>query len=423
LPRHVRFPNGWCVAIYLCIAVVAGYQTARAATDRLNPAAAAHLQSTLDRYLTIEKQGGWPTIPDGPALRVGSSGPPVVRLKERLSATNDLMRVNREFLEFGSDLSLGVMRFQRRHGLAVDGVVGRVTRAALNVSVAERIRQISVNLARLRSLPAQDTKRAIVINVAGFDLNLIENDKVAFSSPVIVGRSSRPTPALSSVVTQIIVSPYWHVPRSIAVRDILPKIKRDPLYLQTQGIRVFRASGDSRIEVAADTVPWQSLDKGNFPYVLVQDPGARNALGRVKFFLPNEQDIFVHGTPARELFNRTLRAFSSGCIRVARIMELAEYLLKLEGGDSYRDFSDALRTGETRRIKLATPIPIHIVYLTAWADADGQTHFRDDIYSLDSLAGARLTSQGNIRRDVARASDTVADPACPATPSAGGLIR
>ena len=154
-----------------------------------------------------------------------------------------------------------------------------------------------------------------------------------------------------------------------------------------------------------------------------RDPGARNALGRVKFFLPNEQDIVVHGTPARELFNRTLRAFSSGCIRVARIMELAEYLLKLEGGDSYRDFSDALRTGETRRIKLATPIPIHIVYLTAWADADGQTHFRDDIYSLDSLAGARLTSQGNIRRDVARASDTVADPACPATPSAGGLIR
>ncbi len=371
----------------------------------------------------IEKQGGWPTVPDGPALRVGSRGPSVVRLQERLTVTNDLTRPNQEDWEFGPDLTHGVMRFQRRHGLTVDGVVGRVTRAALNVPVAARIQQISANLARLRSLPAWDGRRAIVINVAGFDLNLIEDDKVAFSSPVIVGRSSRPTPALASVVTQIVVSPYWHVPRSIAVRDILPKIKRDLSYLQTEGIRVFRASGGSRKEVAADTVPWESLNKDNFPYVLVQNPGPRNALGRVKFVLPNEQDIFVHGTPARELFNRTLRAFSSGCIRVARIEELAEYLLKREGAASYRDFANALRAGETRRIKLATPIPIHIVYLTAWVGADGQTHFRDDIYSLDGLDKDRLISHRNVRHDVARAFDTAAGPVCAAMHGSNGINR
>lgn len=366
-------------------------------------------------------------IPKGPALRVGSSGPSVVRLQERLSVTNDLIGASQEYWKFGHDLSHGVMRFQRRHGLAVDGVVGRRTRAALNVPVSERIQQISANLARLRSLPARDGRRAIVINVAGFDLNLIEDDKVAFNSPVIVGRSSRPTPVFSSMVTQIVVSPYWHVPRSIAVRDILPKVRRDPSYLQTQGIRVFRASGGSRTEVASDAVPWQSLNKDNFPYVLVQDPGPRNALGRVKLVLPNEQDIFVHGTPAQDLFNRTLRAFSSGCIRVARIMELAEHLLKQEGEASYRDFFDALRTGETRQIKLTMPIPIHIVYLTAWADADGQTHFRDDIYSLDGLIEDRLISKRNVPSDVpsdvARVFDTAGGPACAERHRSNGAIR
>lgn len=373
--------------------------------------------------MAIEKQGGWPTIPDGPALRVGSNGPPVVRLKERLSVTNDLMRANWESSEFGGNLSVDVMQFQRRHGLAVDGVVGRRTRAALNVPVAARIRQIAANLSRLRSIRAGDGERMIVINVAGFDLNVIENGDVAFSSPVIVGRNSRPTPALSSMVTQIIVNPYWHVPRSIAVRDILPKIKRDLSYLQTQGIRVFKASGDSRVEVAADAVAWKSLNKNNFPYVLVQDPGPRNALGRVKFVLPNEQHIFVHGTPARELFKRTPRAFSSGCIRVARITELAEYLLQWDGGAPDRDLSNALRTGETRRIRLATPIPIHIVYLTAWADADGRAHFRDDIYSLDGLVDARPISQQNVQRDIARAFDTVGGPACLEMQGANGFIR
>lgn len=423
MARYIRFPNGWCLALYLCIAAVAGYQSAGAASDRLNSASTANLQSALDRYRTIERQGGWPTVPDGSVLRKGSSGPSVVRLNKRLLVTNDLRRADRGISEFGNDLSLGVMRFQRRHGLAVDGVVGRLTRAALNVPVAERIQQISANLERLRSLPTPDRKRAIVINVAGFDLNLIEDNKVAFSSPVIVGRSSRPTPVFSSVVTQIIVGPYWHVPRSIAVRDILPKIKRDSSYLQTQGIRIFRATGDSRTEVATDAVPWQSLDKDNFPYVLVQNPGPRNALGRIKFVLPNEQDIFVHGTPARELFDRTLRAFSSGCIRVAKIVELADYLLKREGGTSYRDFLDALQTGETWRIKLTTPIPIHMVYLTAWVDADGQTHFRDDIYSLDGLDKQRLISQRNNRHDVARAFDRVGGPVCPEMQGSNGALR
>lgn len=423
MPKYVRALTGWCVSLFLCIAAVAVYESACAETDRLNPVSRAHLQSMLDRYMAIEKQGGWPMIPDGPALRVGSNGPPVVRLKERLVVTNDLMRANRVSSDFGGNLSVDVMQFQRRHGLAVDGVVGRRTRAAMNVPVAARIRQITANLARLRSIRAGGGERTIVINVAGFDLNVVEDGDVEFRSPVIVGRNSRPTPVLSSMVTQIIVNPYWHVPRSIAVRDILPKLKRDPSYLQTQGIRVFRASGDSRIEVAADAVPWQSLNKDNFPYVLVQDPGPRNALGRVKLVLPNEQDIFVHGTPARELFNRTLRAFSSGCIRVARIMELAEYLLKQEAGATHRDFLDALRTGETRRVKLATPIPIHIVYLTAWADADGQTHFRDDIYSLDGLAEDHLISQRIVRHDVARAFDTVRDAGCAEMHGSNGAIR
>lgn len=255
----------------------------------------------------------------------------------------------------------------------------------------------------------------ILVNVAGFDLNVIEDGEVVFSSPVIVGRLSRPTPVLSSAVTKIIVNPYWHVPRRLAIGDILPKLKRDPSYLAAHGMRVFNAAGGSLVEVAPKSVPWRSLNADNFPYVLVQQPGPMNALGQVKFFLPNEADIFVHDTPARALFRYGLRAFSSGCIRVEEALALAKYLLKADAEESFAAFVDALQSGETREIGLNDPIPIHIVYLTAWADAYGQAHFRDDIYSLDRLAGAQPARRRNVRRDVTRADDSLSKPACWAT--------
>lgn len=361
---------------------------AAAEAVRAFPASPASLEATLDAYRAIEERGGWPAVPDGPALRVGSSGPAVVRLKERLSITGDLADPEDRAPGFGDDLAAAVKRFQARHGLEQDGVVGRKTRAALNVPVAARVRQLAANLERLKSLSLTDGKRTILINVAAFDLTVVEDGRVAFSSPVIVGRRSRPTPVFSSAVTRIVVNPYWYVPRRIAVRDILPKIKKDPAYLREQSIRVYRTSGSARIEIAPGSVDWKSLNSTDFPYVLVQDPGPANALGRVKFYLPNTYDVFLHDTPAQELFNHGKRMFSSGCIRVGKALALADFLLHRDGLDSFEQLAEALQNRETRAIALKTPVPLHVVYLTAWADRDGRAQFRDDVYSLDGLIAA-----------------------------------
>lgn len=304
------------------------------------------------------------------------------------------------------------MIFQSRHGLNADGVVGRKTRAAMNVPISARIRQIVTNLERLKSLPATDGKLTILINVAGFDLTAMEDGRITFTSPVIVGRLTRQTPVFSSAITKVIVNPYWHIPRLIAVKDILPKVKRDPSYLNEQSIRVYKASDSERIEVPRDSINWASLDANNFPYVLVQDPGPANALGRVKFFLPNDHDIFLHDTPALELFNHDRRTFSSGCIRVSKALELAEYLLRRDGLGAFRAMADALQHRETRQIDLASPVPLHIIYLTAWADTDGRAQFRDDVYALDNLIAARSRHKKEKSKDIAKAYDTVPIPAC-----------
>lgn len=371
------------VAVILCAAALGSVCSAPAAAERLSPAAAA-LQKVLDRYRAIEKDGGWPTVPGVALLRAGSSGPAVARLRERLTVTNDLTAPAAAAQVFDREVTAAVMKFQARHGLDDDGIVGPKTRAALNVPVAARIDQIATNLKRLESLPAPNGRRTILINIAAFDLTVTEENRIAFTSPVIVGRLSRPTPVFSSAVTKIVINPYWYVPRRIAVADILPKVQRDPSYLRTQSIRIYRADDSARIEIPPESIDWKSLNKNNFPYVLVQDPGPANALGRVKFFLPNDQDIFMHDTPAQELFNHEQRTFSSGCIRVSRALELADYLLRRDGLSSFQQMAEALQRRETRQIALKTPVPLDIVYLTAWAGPDGRAQFRDDVYALDS---------------------------------------
>jgi murein L,D-transpeptidase YcbB/YkuD len=398
--------------VALCLALIGSLGTEAAAQSP----AAAHLQTILDRYRAIEAGGGWPTVPDGPALRVGSSGPAVVRLRERLAATGDLAADDTRSDDFDGALAMAVETFQARHGLDVDGVVGPKTRAALNVSAAARVRQIATNMERLQSLPAMDGERTILINVAAFDLTVLENGHTVFASPVIVGRLSRPTPVLSSAVTRVVVNPYWNIPRRIAVTDILPKIRKDPSYLTAQSIRVYRAGDSARIEVPGDSVPWGSLNRNNFPYILVQDPGPANALGRVKFFLPNDHEIFLHDTPAQELFNHGKRTFSSGCIRVGKALELAEFLLRRDGLSSFREMADALQRRETRQISLKEPVPLYIVYLTAWPDRNGQAQFRDDVYALDDQIAARRL-QDAAKRNVKTASyEKATVPACSLAP-------
>lgn len=383
------------------------------------PEFTGNLQTALEAYSAIEKQGGWPDLADGPALRLGSSGFAVERLKKRLVITKDLAEADAGTAVFNETVDAAVKAFQARHGLAVDGVVGRETRAALNVPASNRVRQIAANLDRLRSLAVTGERPVILVNVAAFELTLFNEGRVVMTSPVIVGRLSRKTPIFSSAITQVTVNPFWRVPWRIATQDILPKVKRDPSYLDTKSIRVYQSSGETWKEVPQGSVDWKSIKSNNFPFRLVQDPGPENALGRVKFFLPNDHDIYLHDTPARELFNHGRRMFSSGCIRVDKALELAEYLLR-EDRDAFGTMAEALESGETQHIKLATPVPTHIVYLTAWVDQNRRVQFRDDVYALDGLNVAEAYGKIKARQDVAQAYDTAAVRACMAQSGGSG---
>jgi L,D-transpeptidase YcbB len=372
---HKSLRNRSIAALVLCLAVLGGACGASAA-ERLSPSAAA-LQKVLEQYQAIEKNGGWPTVPGGPMLRSGSSGPAVARLRERLTVTGDLAEPGADPQAFDGALAAAVMKFQSRHGLDDDGLVGARTRAALNLPVDARIRQIADNLERLKSLPATNGRRTILINVAAFDLLVTEEDRIAFTSPAIAGRLSRPTPVFSGAVTRVVMNPYWDIPRHIAVTDILPKLQRDPSYPSAQSIRVFRVDDSARIEVQPGSIDWKSLNPKNFPYALVQDPGPANALGRVKFVLSDDRDIFLHGTPAQAQFDQGQRTAGAGGIRVARALELAEFLLRRDSLSNVRAMAEALQRRETRQIDLKTAVPLNIVTLTAWADRNGRAHFRD----------------------------------------------
>lgn len=410
---YVDIKRVWS-GVLLCGLAFCGSQAFASSPDasRTYSASVANLQSVLETYRAIEQRGGWPPVPNGPALRIGSSGPAVASLRERLSITGDLVAEGGENSVFDESLSDAVARFQVRHGIDADGIVGRMTYAALNVPVLGRITQIDANLKRLQLLPDDGFRRAIIVNVARFELNVVENGKPVLAAPVIVGRLSRQTPVLSSAITKIVVNPYWTVPRRIAARDILPKVQKNPSYLTEQSIRIYRNDGPSRVEVAPDSISWHLLKPKNFGYTLVQDPGPLNALGRVKFYFPNNQDIYLHDTPARDLFRKDSRAFSSGCVRVAKALDLAKYLLSHNRESSLSTLDAALQNGKTTEIALAEPIPVHIVYLTAWVDDHGQAHFRDDIYTLDGLVDAGQERQREKLLQVAESLDATNPQAC-----------
>jgi murein L,D-transpeptidase YcbB/YkuD len=294
---------------------------------------------------------------------------------------------------FDEDLDTGVRHFQRRHGLDVDGVVGPATLSALNASADERVRRIEVNMERWRWLPQDLGRRYVIVNIANFELDVVEAEQEVMTMRVIVGRDYRRTPVFSGKMTYIVLSPYWHVPPSLAVKDILPQVRSDPGYLSRKGFKVFQGWGADTKEIDPGSVDWSKVTGTNFNYRFRQDPGPVNALGRVKFMLPNKFDVYLHDTPSPDLFEKSARAFSSGCIRIEKPIELVEYVLR---GDPKWN-RDAVLAAIDRRVEqtvqLREPIPVHLLYWTAWVDAAGTVHFRDDIYSRDKLLAEALAEK------------------------------
>ena len=354
--------------------------------DRLQPRHSGYLRlkSALLKYQNIKKSGSWDTVPAGSKIRKGDVGKRIVALRLRLMASNDLEDSKNGNPEYFDDaLEDGVKRFQARHGLKVDGIVGFNTLSALNVSLEERIQQIKLNMERWRWLPQDLGARYILVNTADFRIEVIENEQTLKTIRAIVGKKNRPTPMLSRKMIYLELNPYWNIPHKIALNDILPCIKKDPDYLMDKGIRIFENWTADAKELNPESIDWARIRKDNFIYKLRQDPKSTNALGRVKFIFPNEFSIYLHDTPARELFDRTKRAFSSGCIRVEKPMELAAYLLSDNPKWDLHGLIAAVDSKKNRAISLPAPINIHILYWTAWVDNDGITQFREDIYGRD----------------------------------------
>ncbi|WP_416139891.1 L,D-transpeptidase family protein [Halomonas sp. HK25] len=346
------------------------------------------LRSGLARYRNIERVGGWPMFPEQPqVLRPGDVDNAVARLRERLAMEGELevMAADpgafpRAELEtpdprhFDAPLEAAVRRFQRRHLLEADGIVGPQTREALNVPVTARIDQIRVNLERARWLLHGLPEAFVLVDIAGYRLSYFRPGGEIWRSRIVVGQPYRRTPSLRSEITHMTVNPTWTVPPTILREDVLPAIRRDLGYLQRQNMRVLSPSGQ---RLDPRQVDW--WNPGNV--MIRQDPGPQNALGQVVIRFPNDHLVYLHDTPAQGLFAREQRAFSSGCIRVQGVLEFAQLLIDDTGSD--QNVRALTASGQTRNVPLASRMPVILHYWTVHPGEDGQLVFRPDIYERD----------------------------------------
>jgi murein L,D-transpeptidase YcbB/YkuD len=344
------------------------------------------LMKALADLRRIRLVGGWGPVPDGPALQPDSVDVRVPALRRRLALSGDLGGpIEDRSLRLDSALVTAVRSFQHRHGLNEDGVVGKSTLDALNVPVDRRIDQVRVNLERARWVLRELPDTFVAVNVAGAKVYLVRGDSVAFEARAIVGTPFTQTPVFSAPMLYVDLNPTWTVPSGI-VGEVLDLVRRDPGYLEGQGIRVVNSLGRA---VDPSGIDFAHFTAESFPYVFRQAPGPANALGQIKLVFPNEHHVYLHDTPTRGLFAREERLFSHGCIRLEDPLGLAELVL----GDAERWNRETLRaaivTGTTRTLALPTPVPVYVLYWTAMVGLDGELHFYRDVYDRDTglLAG------------------------------------
>jgi murein L,D-transpeptidase YcbB/YkuD len=354
----------------------------------------ARLKEALLLYRDIANRGGWPKVPDGPVLKPGMKDSRVPVLRELLIATADLDATAPDMNElYDGALVDAVKLFQERHGLTPDGVIGPGTLEQMNTPVEDRIRQLVLNMERRRWMPEEKSDFYVFVNLADQALKVVKNDRTIHDARLVVGKPYSRTPDFTEKMTYLVFNPYWNVPTSIAVNEYLPKLKANPAALNSQGFEVERGGQ----VVSPTAVSWSSYGRGNFPVRLRQKPGARNALGRLKFMFPNPYNIYIHDTPARDLFNRDNRFFSHGCMRVENPEKLAEVILGHDDPSwSAARIEERLKVDKNKVVKLKTPIPVYVHYLTAWANKDSAVNFRKDVYGRDAELLAALKKTGHV---------------------------
>ncbi|HEU4516639.1 MAG TPA: L,D-transpeptidase family protein [Steroidobacteraceae bacterium] len=354
------------------------------------------LKNELARYRAASKDSEPAAIPAGAALKPGVSDARIPLLRARLVASGDLESgaAAADPSAYDAPLEAAVRRFQARLGLESDGVIGAGTIAELNLPLAERIRQLRVNLDRGRVLLQDLPEKFVVVNIAGYTAYVIKGQDIVWSARVQVGKPYRKTPTFRSEINYLVFNPTWTVPPGIIRADILPAAKADPASITRKGLKVLDAGGRA---VDPASIDWSRFSSGHIPYTLRQEPGPKNALGRVKLMFPNEYFVYLHDTPSQALFDRAERAFSSGCVRVERALELAAIVLDDPQQWNAQSIDAAIAGGKLQNVTLKRKVPVLLAYWTAWVDSEGRMNFRRDLYGQDAKWAAALDAPFKVR--------------------------
>ena len=356
------------------------------------------LRQVLAKYRELSLKGEWPLVSGGPLLKEGSLSDRVAELRKRLSVSGDLAAdgANGGNL-FDEKLKQSLTVFQKRHGLKADGNLGPATVDALNVPLSQRIRQIELNMERLRWILGNVEERSIVVNIANFELDVMENGKSVLSMRVVVGKPFWRTPVFTAKMTHVVINPPWNVPDKIAREEVLKKIKNNPDYLVEQDIKVLSGWGPRQEEIDPETIDWSEITPKTLTYHFRQEPGPLNPLGRLKFMFPNTFDVYLHDTPSKRLFSENVRTFSHGCTRIEKPIELGEYVLRDTPGWTRERLLTEMEEGTEKKVIISRPLNVHFLYLTAWVDEGGTLQFRNDIYGRDKSLDEALRKKPSLQ--------------------------
>ncbi len=377
LPAHLRFAladGGIAGSLERLAPDYPAYRALKAELARLRPLQAA------------EKTH----VPAGPTMKTGMAGPRIAALRERLDELGYPTETDGDPAFFGEWLENAVETFQFDYGLVADGLAGKATLGALNRGVAGKIERLRVNMERWRWLPDDLGRRHVRVNIAAFETTAFENGTAVHTYLAITGRPYRKTPVFSDQIEYLIFNPWWETPRRLARLDKLPQFRRDPGAVWRLGFQVLDING---YVVNPSEIDWMAISADAFPYRLRQAPGPQNALGKVKIMFPNQHAVYLHDTPTRSLFARSQRAFSSGCVRVERALDLSAWLLEETPGWSRSKVDATVASGRETRVNLAAQVPVHILYLTVIDRGDGSVRYLDDIYGRDPEVLAGLNQQ------------------------------
>lgn len=366
----------------------------------LSPETIQGTAAAIDRYRDIVAKGGWGTVSAAVGLHLGSTGSAVTALRERLAITGDLDSAAGAFPVFDTYVESAVKHFQARHGLSPNGLVTSETVTALNIPAEDRLKQLQLNLVRLKSFSGNLGQRFVMANIPAAEVETVEDGRVVGHHAAGVGKADRQSPTLQTKAIEVNFNPYWHVPASIIRKDLIPKMQADPNYLTDNHIHIYDANDK---EVSSSIINWNSMDA--IKYKFREDPGIGNSMGVVRINISNPFGVYMHDTATKGIFGDDFRFISSGCIRVQNVRDYITWLLKDTPGWDREHVDQAIRSGARIDAKIQVPVPVYWVYITSWATPDGVVEFRDDIYAKDGLGIKNVLSRNEVPNSIAENLD------------------